>query len=51
MVFVDLGCGCWFMVLQSFVDIKKQKRRTTSINRGSSSRREEVDEEIERCGY
>jgi hypothetical protein len=29
----------------------KKKRRTTSINRGSSSRREEVDEEIERYGY
>ena len=29
----------------------KKERRTTSINRGSFSRREEVDEEIERCGY
>jgi len=32
-----------------FVAIEK-KRRTMSVNRGSSSRREEVGEEIERCG-
>jgi hypothetical protein len=29
----------------------KKERRTTSINRGSSSKKKEVDEEIERCGY